>query len=150
MTIVTIAGGRFFLRECITCGVAHAMPAVLIEQDQKTGGYRYCPNGHQQGWSKDESEETRTRRERDRLRQQIAQKDEEIARQERMRKEAEGKLSQAHKKAAKVKTRSAAGVCPCCNRTVGQMARHMRSKHPKFVAEAVHGAAQATTPPPRG
>lgn len=33
---------------------------------------------------------------------------------------------------AKLKKRASAGICPCCNRTVSQMARHMKSKHPEF------------------
>jgi hypothetical protein len=27
----------------------------------------------------------------------------------------------------------AAGVCPCCKRTVKQLAAHMKEKHPEFV-----------------
>lgn len=27
-------------------------------------------------------------------------------------------------------TRIGAGICPCCNRTFSQLARHMQSKHP--------------------
>jgi hypothetical protein len=26
-------------------------------------------------------------------------------------------------------------VCPCCQRTVSQMARHIKTKHPEYVAE---------------
>ena len=30
------------------------------------------------------------------------------------------------------KKRAAAGVCPCCNRTFKQLARHMERKHPNY------------------
>jgi DNA repair exonuclease SbcCD ATPase subunit len=32
----------------------------------------------------------------------------------------------------KLRTRAAAGVCPCCGRTFKQLARHMQSKHPDW------------------
>jgi hypothetical protein len=123
---------------CITCGVIYTVPKVMIDKQREKGGFHSCCNGHAQGWSKEESENEKTRRERDRLRQQLAQKDDEIRSKER-------ELAAERTKAAKVKKRSGAGVCPCCNRTVGQMARHMKSKHPQFVAEAVNDPA-ATLP----
>lgn len=141
---ITINNIVFEWHECITCGVVYTCPQTLIKHQRQNGGYHTCCNGHSQGWGKEQSENEKTRRERDRLRQQLAEKNDEIARQERMRKDAEGRLSQATQKAAKVKKRSSAGVCPCCNRTVGQMARHMKSKHPQFVAEAISGPAASS------
>lgn len=131
---VLIRGGRFELRECITCGVMHAMPAVLLDQDRSSGGYRFCPNGHQQGWSKEDSEETKIRRERDVLKQQIAQRDDMIVYERRQAEEARRQVEQAKKESKRLAKRAAAGVCPCCTRTVGQLARHMKTKHPEFVA----------------
>jgi hypothetical protein len=32
----------------------------------------------------------------------------------------------------RLKKRSAAGVCPCCNRTFKELANHMKSKHAQF------------------
>lgn len=134
---VLIRGGHFELRECITCGVMHAMPAVLLDQDRSAGGYRYCPNGHQQGWSKEDSEETKIRRERDSLKQQIAQRDDMIAHERRQTEEARRQVEQGKKEAKRLAKRAAAGVCPCCTRTVEQLARHMKTKHPGFVAAEV-------------
>ncbi len=44
-------------------------------------------------------------------------------------------------KAAKtrVRNRVAAGVCPCCNRTFQNLARHMQSQHPEVVRNAKGG-----------
>jgi len=41
-------------------------------------------------------------------------------------------------KAAKtrLKNRVAAGVCPCCNRTFQNLARHMDHQHPDFKSES--------------
>lgn len=116
---------------CINCGVVFTVPKTMIDHQRKSGGYHYCPNGHSQGWGKGETEDDRVRRERDSLRQQIAQKDDEIAAAAR-------ELESERAKASKAKKRAAAGVCPCCNRTVRQMALHMKNKHPTFKAEALH------------
>lgn len=36
------------------------------------------------------------------------------------------------KKLKRIEKRAAAGTCPCCHRTVSQMASHMKTKHPEF------------------
>lgn len=36
----------------------------------------------------------------------------------------------------KLKNRVGHGVCPCCNRSFGNLARHIESEHPTFIAEA--------------
>lgn len=41
-------------------------------------------------------------------------------------------FQKAERKLATHKKRASAGVCPCCNRTVSQMARHMQAKHPDY------------------
>lgn len=135
---VLINGASHEWHTCITCGVIYTAPKAMMDNQREKGGYHHCCNGHSQGWSKEESQSEKTRRERDRLKQQLAQRDDEIRAKER-------ELAAERTKAAKAKKRSSAGVCPCCNRTVGQMARHMKSKHPQFVAEAVNDPA-ATSP----
>ncbi len=66
---------------------------------------------------------TKLRRERDRLKQQMAQKDDEIREVERQRLAAE-------RKAKRIQRRAHAGLCPCCNRTFQDVVRHMKAKHP--------------------
>lgn len=128
---VYINGATHEWHTCITCGVIYTGPQALLKNQREKGGYHTCCNGHSQGWSKEQSENEKTRRERDRLKQQLAQRDDEIRAKERQ-------IEAERKKATKAKKRNAAGVCPCCNRTVGQMARHMKTKHPTFIAEAVN------------
>lgn len=135
---VNIGGILYEWQTCITCGVVYTVPEALINHQRKEGGYHYCCNGHSQGWSKEQSQSEKTRLERDRLRQQLAQKDDEINAQIRARESAENKLSQATKTVRKLTVRASAGTCPCCNRTVSQMARHMKSKHPEFIATAIN------------
>lgn len=39
----------------------------------------------------------------------------------------------------RLRKRASAGVCPCCNRTFSQLARHMQTKHPTFIAQEIAG-----------
>jgi hypothetical protein len=68
------------------------------------------------------------RRERD----AALQREETIRRQ---RDEAKILLAKEQRSKARLKKRVAAGVCPCCHRTVSQMARHMKTKHPDYAAK---------------
>jgi hypothetical protein len=74
--------------------------------------------------------------EAERLKQQLAQKDDEI-RQERER--ARARLERSERSAAayrgqvtRLRTRAKAGLCPCCNRSFQDLHRHMATKHPDF------------------
>jgi len=124
--VVTLAGAPHVLWQCKTCGVLATCPEVVYDQHRAEGGFHFCPNGHSWGWSKENCEREELRRERDRLKQQVAARDDEVARQIAMRKQIEGKLGRVTK-------RINHGVCPCCNRTFGNLARHMKSKHPNVV-----------------
>jgi septation ring formation regulator EzrA len=120
---------------CLTCGVAFTVPKAVATNQRENGGYHFCPNGHQQGWSKEQSEVEKLRRERDRLKQQTAQKDDEINGLRAEYNKAEQARAAAARKLATHKKRAAAGTCPCCKRTFGNMAEHMKQSHPEFVAE---------------
>lgn len=121
---------EFTWSDCITCGVRYAMPTALYDHQRLKGGYHHCPNGHQQGWSKEESEIDRMRRERDQAKQQIARAEDE--------KRAEiAKRLKAEAATKKLQKRAASGSCPCCHRTFSNMNIHMRKQHPTFVAEQV-------------
>lgn len=67
------------------------------------------------------------RRERD----AAVQREETIRRQ---RDDAQESLAKEQRAKVRLRKRIAAGVCPCCHRTVSQMARHMKTKHPDFTA----------------
>lgn len=96
----------------------------------------YCAYGHRQFYVEGETEADKLRRERDRLAQQIAYKDDRI---KSLREEAEAagrRAAAARGQVTKIKNRVGHGVCPCCNRTFENLARHMTSQHPTFTAEA--------------
>jgi septal ring factor EnvC (AmiA/AmiB activator) len=120
-------------QDCITCFIRFGVPVGFTARRRQDKQNFYCPNGHQMAYT--ESEADRIRRERDRLRQQLAERDDEIARQQRMREAAERQAAAARGQVTKLKNRASAGVCPCCNRTFRQLAAHMRQKHPTYMDE---------------
>jgi len=125
---------------CYTCKCEVWVPDALWEACKRSRGPNgisyYCAYGHQQHLVQGESEETKLRRERDRLAQRVAEWQDE-ARQEREKREAaERRTAAARGQVTKIKNRVGHGVCPCCTRSFQNLARHMASEHPTFAAEA--------------
>lgn len=120
------------------CGTRHAVPQELRGKqerehaDGRTQTNIYCPLGHSYVIA-GEGEAARLERQlanaRDRSAQLAAERD-----------QAEASARAYKGVATKARKRAKAGVCPCCNRTFQQLARHMASQHPTFDPEAVaHG-----------
>lgn len=130
--IVTIDGINYARICCYKCAVLFLLPEKLNRTALQKGPDHtfWCPNGHAQAYT--ESATDKLRLERDRAVQ-------EQARLELEKREAEAKAAKAERALQRHKKRSAAGTCPCCSRTFSQLARHMKTRHPDFVAEAAHG-----------
>lgn len=105
------------------CGLPFSMPERLYQACKRNGTTFYCPLGHSIVFR--ETDTDKMRRERDRLAQQIAQKDDAIKTLENRTAAYKGQIT-------KLKTRVKGGVCPCCNRTFQHLRRHMQNKHPDF------------------
>ena len=118
---------------CGKCGIRFAAPSQWWDQKRETGEGWYCPNGHSRVFAEPES--VKMRRERDRLAQRVAERDDEIKRQRELREAAERREAAQKANVTKLKKRAGAGVCPCCNRTFLALQKHMQQKHPKFVCE---------------
>jgi hypothetical protein len=120
------------------CGMSHAVPAELRghQERQHNDGRKqrdiYCPLGHTYviaGKGRAAALEEALGRERSESARLAAERDQAEA------------SARAHKGAAtKARKRAAAGVCPCCHRTVKQLAEHMKTKHPNFDPEASDAA----------
>lgn len=108
---------------CWKCGVLWAMPTRLVEKRRSDGESFYCPNGH--GAVFKETTETRLKRDLDRERQAR-----EAA--EARASTAELNLGQVSKAHRKMRERVMNGVCPCCNRSFGNLRDHMKTEHPDF------------------
>lgn len=102
---------------CGECGILYAMPDWKLNRLRETGEGFFCPNGHNRIFT-----ETTVNK----LRKQLESQTREATRQ------AERALK-AEKEVKRLNKRTSLGVCPCCKRTFSQLARHMKSKHPKFI-----------------
>lgn len=121
-------------RKCPICGVQYALDKDFYDYRRlnKSEGW-YCPNGHYLVIK--ESDAEKYRREAERLKQQIAQWQDEA--QHNL------EVAQYHERAAAAykghltrhKKRAKAGTCPCCKRTFQNLARHMATQHPDMDPE---------------
>ena len=115
--------GTLVVKTC-WCGVRHAIPSELARQASHNGHAVFCPLGHEWVVSETEAETLRKKLEEQQRRTQAAR--DLLHAEERSHAATRGHLTRQ-------KRRTAAGVCPCCNRTFQQLARHMKGQHPDYV-----------------
>lgn len=115
---------------CGGCGIVFAVPDWKLKELRRTRATFWCPNGHARGFT--ESEE-------DRLRLQLAraqrERDAASARAVHYRDQADAteRVLRATKgQVTRLRNRVANGVCPCCNRSFANLARHMAGQHPNY------------------
>lgn len=122
---------------CPSCGVLYALPERLIAAARERGNRErvwYCPNGHELGYNDAPGEA-----EADKLRRQLEDERARAGRQSARADQLESRLiaqkgaaTRARNERDRLARRVQAGVCPCCNRTFKQLARHMATQHPDF------------------
>ncbi|RZT59338.1 hypothetical protein EV140_1943 [Microcella alkaliphila] len=116
---------------CWKCRCAFGITRDHYDRAQASSDVNfYCPNGHSAVFKQTREQELET----------------QLAREKRLRGYTESSLThtrdqlqaterslRGHKAAkTRIKNRIAAGVCPCCNRTFQNLARHMAGQHPHF------------------
>jgi hypothetical protein len=122
--------------KCWKCGCPLVLPRELYEAAQRSSDVGvYCGYGHRGVFTGRPSEADQLRLERDRLKQQLAQKDDSISFWRENAEKNERQLRAQKGVVTKLRKRASGGVCPCCNRTFSALARHMKAKHPTFVCE---------------
>lgn len=110
---------------CCNCGVEFGITETMRAYRKKDGALFYCPNGHAQRFTETtEAKLKAAQDENERLKQRLAQKDAEIS-------DAHAEAAKVKREAERIRKRIDAGVCPCCNRTFQNLARHMKTKHPE-------------------
>ena len=118
----------FDVIECYSCHVQFAITTAMNAQRLQDKTSFWCPNGHGQAYTgKTDKQLLREAKEREAAEAQRA------AEERRRAERAEAALKKARDEANRLKKRSEAGVCPCCNRSFVQMSRHMATKHPDYV-----------------
>lgn len=133
------------VQDCPTCGVIYAITDDLAKRRQADGGSWYCPNGHSIMYRTPDVEMEREKAAEEELKRRRAEEALANARLELkylgMDYESEKRSKAAIKgQLTKVKKRVAHGVCPCCNRTFANLARHMSGQHPEYATEAAGAA----------
>jgi hypothetical protein len=103
---------------CCACGMVFAMPESLIARRKSDGKSFYCPSGHVQAFVQSEAQRLRA------LLDQANRRNTELA----------AECTRVTREKQRIEQRIAAGVCPCCNRTFQNLARHIASKHKEFAA----------------
>lgn len=116
---------------CCNCGVEFAFPQGLHKSFLKSHAPFYCPNGHSQHFT-GEPDEVELKRQLEHARKAL---DDARAATVRARKAADDASLSARLTRGKLnalKKRVKHGVCPCCQRSFVQLARHMASQHPEY------------------
>ena len=106
-----------------TCSITYAIPAEVVARLIRFNSHdypqhyasTYCPNGHNWHYT-GESPEAKTARER-------------AEKAERALQWTQDELNTTKKTLKRTEKRIHAGVCPDCNRTFQNVARHMTTKH---------------------
>ena len=120
---------------CSECGIVYYFTEAWCKRATEARRGWKCPNGHGQVFS-EEPEATKLRRERDRLAQRIAEKDDEISNLNKTVKGLKKAVTTTKGQVTRLNTRARNGVCPCCTRSFTNLRNHMATKHPGFQAEA--------------
>ena len=129
MPTVTVSV-KLIQMECGECGSIFGVSESKYDRCKQRGEGWYCPNGHSRVFAESEIQ---------RLEKKLAKEREntEWHRKQNQRISAELEHVEAQRRAqvgvtTKLKKRLANGVCPCCNRSFANLARHMKGQHPGF------------------
>lgn len=102
------------------CDQEFAMSRRFYDKTRRTGQTWYCPSGHPRAWTGETTEQKLVAAQ---ARSQHLQ-DQLIA--------AEAEAEQTRARLIRDRHRFANGVCPCCNRSFTNVARHMTTQHPNY------------------
>ncbi len=112
---------------CWVCGIHFAVPATYDRRRAEDGKGFSCPNGDRLSYGPSFLDQ-----ERDKLRRAEAR----LTHERDQRLAAERSASAYKGQVTRMRTRAAAGVCPCCTRSFQNLRRHMSTKHPDFKADS--------------
>jgi hypothetical protein len=120
--------------QCCECLTNFSMEDRIYNQRLKDGKWFYCPLGHSQHFTDTEfsrlkKEAEQLKKDHQSLQSRLKWAESDLHYEKRSHAATKGMLT-------KTKNRVAHGVCPCCNRTFKQLARHMAGQHPEYVKEA--------------
>lgn len=138
MTTQTFTG-TITIVECANCHLPFGVTAAFDKARRDDHGTFYCPSKHQNYYPQKSDEEklrdqlAREKRLRDSTEAQLTHTRDQLQATEYQRRAQKGANT-------KLRKRIAAGVCPCCNRTFQDLARHMNGQHPDYLIEGTREA----------
>ena len=113
----------FVYQTCGECGIAFAMDLNFHDKRKEDGKGWYCPNGHCRIFT--ETEVTK-------LKRRLEWAENATARITKNLNRANKSVAAQKGIVTKLKKRVGNGICPCCNRSFANLARHMSGQHPKW------------------
>ena len=117
----------FTMMVCGGCGIPYMIPTSRYNELRNNKGGFYCPNGCSRVFTgKSDAEK---------FQEQMAEMKRTMEQEaETLRNRIMDEIQAKRKVELKLK-RVSNGVCPCCNRTFGNLARHMKTKHPEIAQQ---------------
>lgn len=106
---------------CADCNVLFAMTKNLNERLRESHVVFYCPMGHNNYYGGDD--------EKQKLQKQLQEKERQLIQAANNNLQKEQEIKRITRQLNRVKK----GVCPCCNRTFSDLARHMQTRHPEKI-----------------
>lgn len=125
---------KFVTEECCNCHAQFAMTENLNTEKRRDHSLFYCPRGHGQHYT-GLSDVEKERRDKIEIQNRLQAK---LNEETHLRLVAEKERDTEKKKRRKIELRVAKGVCPCCNRTFDDLARHMAGKHKDYTLPPGH------------
>lgn len=118
---------------CAECGIRFCVDQGWKNSKIQSGkGFR-CPNGCDISYNDSEVKRLKRELEQQTKRTEWAYQSASLARERARHQEHRARAYRGH--LTRHQKRTANGVCPCCNRTFKDLARHMKTKHPQFVEQ---------------
>jgi len=109
--------------DCCSCDITYAVPERWKAKWRQEGQTFYCPIGHPQVYTASDNKI---------LRDKVAALESKLTHAQDQLQAAAREVNSAKREANRQRKRAAAGVCPCCNRTFQDVARHMKGQHPDY------------------
>lgn len=125
-SLILGSSGDWVEMDCGECGIAFCVPSHWHQERRDTGKGWHCPNGHGRVYRESTV---------DKLKKELAAKEGELQRARERAERSERQVVAARGQVTKIKNRVHNGVCPCCNRSFGNLQRHMATKHPDWKAQ---------------
>ena len=123
-----------WVEECYKCDMFFGISKQFERARRKDHKSFYCPAGHRQHYPAQSDEEH--------LKEELMRAQEEVNRNRTALQAARAERDFANRSRSSVKghltrtkNRVGNGVCPCCNRTFKDLARHMQGQHPDYATK---------------